>query len=68
LLVKKANQSESLAIDILNYTMAHGWRMLVLPKNDKNEPANRDQARIDYWNHMVDTFGTDEEKATRKIV
>jgi hypothetical protein len=67
LLVKKANQSESLAIDILNYTMAHGWRMLVLPKTDKNEPANRDQARIDYWNHMVDTFGTDEEKATRKI-
>jgi uncharacterized protein YdaU (DUF1376 family) len=68
LLVKKANQNESLAIDILNYTMAHGWKMFVLPKTDKNEPANRDQARIDYWNHMVDTFGTDEEKATRKIV
>lgn len=66
-LVKLSEQNEVFAVEILNYTMAHAWHGFVKPKTEKNEPANRDQARIDYWNHMVDTFGTDEEKATRKI-
>ena len=67
-LVKLSEQNEASAVEILNYTIAHAWHGFVKPKTDKNEPANRDQARIEYWNHMVDTFGTDEEKATRKIV
>lgn len=70
-LVKLSEQNEAYAIELLNLAMGRGWATFHIPDKQKvkhNEPANRDQARIDYWNHMVDTFGTDEEKATRKIV
>jgi uncharacterized protein YdaU (DUF1376 family) len=67
LLVKKASNRESVAIEILNYTMAHGWKLFVLPKNYKNEPTDRDADRIDYWNNLVENFGTEEEKKTRRI-
>jgi uncharacterized protein YdaU (DUF1376 family) len=70
-LVKLSEQNESYAIELLNLAMSRGWASFHIPDQKKikyNEPANRDQARIEYWNHMVDTFGTDEEKATRKIV
>jgi hypothetical protein len=70
-LVKLSEQNEAYAIELLNLAMGRGWATFHIPDQKKikhNEPANRDQARIEYWNHMVDTFGTDEEKATRKIV
>lgn len=67
-LLQLSDMNELKAIEIVRNSIANGWEGFYKPKTDKNEPANRDQARIDYWNHMVDTFGTDEEKATRKIV
>jgi hypothetical protein len=69
-LVKLSNQNESYATELVNFAIGKAWEGFHIPKEkiNHNEPANRDQARIDYWNHMVDTFGTDEEKATRKIV
>jgi hypothetical protein len=70
-LLKLSQNNESYAIELLDLAMSRAWEGFHIPNDKKvkqNEPANRDQARIDYWNHMVDTFGTDEEKATRKIV
>ena len=67
-LFKLSNGSEMSAKSIIDQSIANGWKGFFELKNKQNEPANRDQARIEYWNHMVDTFGTDEEKATRKIV
>lgn len=67
-LFKLSNGSEITAKSIIDQSIANGWKGFFELKNKNNEPANRDQARIEYWNHMVDTFGTDEEKATRKIV
>jgi hypothetical protein len=69
-LVKLSNQNETYAAELVNFAIGKAWEGFHIPKEktNHNEPANRDQARIDYWNHMVDTFGTDEEKATRKIV
>ena len=67
-LYKLSNQIEDNAIAIIDQSIANGWKGFFELKNKQHEPANRDQARIEYWNHMVDTFGTDEEKATRKIV
>lgn len=69
-LVKLSNQNESFASELVYFAIGKAWEGFHIPKEkiNHNEPANRDQARIDYWNHMVDTFGTDEEKATRKIV
>lgn len=67
-LFKLSNGSEMAAKSIIDQSIANGWKGFFELKNKQHEPANRDQARIDYWNHMVDTFGTDEEKATRKIV
>ena len=66
-LLQLSDMNELKAIEIVRNSIANGWEGFYKPKTDKHEPANRDQARIDYWNHMVDTFGTDEEKATRKI-
>jgi uncharacterized protein YdaU (DUF1376 family) len=63
-----SNGNEQAACKIIEQSIANGWKGFFELKSGNNEPANRDQARIDYWNHMVDTFGTDEEKATRKIV
>ena len=68
LLFKLSDGNEMKAKDIIDQSIMNGWKGLFELKNQKHEPANRDQARIEYWNHMVDTFGTDEEKATRKIV
>jgi hypothetical protein len=70
-LLKLSEKNESFAIELLDNAMARAWEGFHIPnekKQKQHEPANRDQARIEYWNHMVDTFGTDEEKATRKIV
>jgi uncharacterized protein YdaU (DUF1376 family) len=67
-LFKLSNGSEMAAKSIIDQSIANGWKGFFELKTKQHEPANRDQARIDYWNHMVDTFGTDEEKATRKIV
>jgi len=66
-LYKLSNQIEDNAISIIDQSIANGWKGFFELKTKQNEQGNRDQARIDYWNHMVDTFGTDEEKATRKI-
>jgi hypothetical protein len=63
-----SNGNEQAACKIIEQSIANGWKGFFELKSGNNEPANRDQARIEYWNHMVDTFGTDEEKATRKIV
>ena len=63
-----SNGNEQTACEIIEQSISNGWKGFFELKSGKSEPANRDQARIDYWNHMVDTFGTDEEKATRKIV
>ena len=71
LLLKLSDGNESYAVELVNLAIARAWESFYIPDQKKikhNEPANRDQARIEYWNHMVDTFGTDEEKATRKIV
>lgn len=67
-LYKLSNQIEDNAISIIDQSIANGWKGFFELKTHKNEQSNRDQARIEYWNHMVDTFGTDEEKANRKIV
>jgi hypothetical protein len=63
-----SNGNEQTACEIIEQSISNGWKGFFELKSGKTEPANRDQDRIDYWNHMVDTFGTDEEKATRKIV
>jgi uncharacterized protein YdaU (DUF1376 family) len=63
-----SNGKTDIAAAIINQSIGNGWKGFFAIKTSSNEPANRDQARIDYWNHMVDTFGTDEEKVTRKIV
>ena len=62
-----SNGNEQTACEIIEQSISNGWKGFFELKSGKSEPANRDQDRIDYWNHMVDTFGTDEEKATRKI-
>lgn len=67
-LFKLSDGNEMKAKEIIDQSIRNGWKGLFELKTHNHEPANRDQARIDYWNHMVDTFGTDEEKATRKIV
>jgi hypothetical protein len=70
-LLKLSQKNETFAIELIDNAIARAWEGIHIPNDKKqkqHEPANRDQARIEYWNHMVDTFGTDEEKATRKIV
>jgi hypothetical protein len=70
-LLKLSEKNESFAVELIDNAIARAWEGIHIPNDKKqkqHEPANRDQARIEYWNHMVDTFGTDEEKATRKIV
>lgn len=62
-----SNGNEQTACEIIEQSISNGWKGFFELKSGKTEPGNRDQDRIDYWNHMVETFGTDEEKATRKI-
>jgi uncharacterized protein YdaU (DUF1376 family) len=62
-----ARGNEQTAVKIIDQSIANGWKgFFEVRKSDRN-PNDRDEDRIDYWNDMVQAFGTDEEKESKRI-
>ena len=62
-----ARGNEQLAVSIIDQSIANGWKGFFELKKSERSPNDRDAERIEYWNNMVQTFGTDEEKESKRI-
>lgn len=69
-LVNLSGRNEIYAAELVNLAIARAWKGFNIPNDKKtkqNESTDRDADRINYWNNLVENFGTEEEKKTRRI-
>jgi hypothetical protein len=59
-----SNGNEHTASKIIEQSIANGWKGFFALKSESND---RDADRIEYWNNLVENFGTEEEKKSRRI-
>jgi uncharacterized protein YdaU (DUF1376 family) len=59
-----SNGNEHTASKIIEQSIANGWKGFFAIKSESND---RDADRVEYWNNLVENFGTEEEKKTRRI-